>query len=81
MKRSGSIYEIIFDEPLEAAWTDWFDGLSIAALEGGTRLRGEVADQAALFGILEKVRNLNLTLISVRRCEPVNPSDPNLEEI
>jgi len=52
------------------AWSDWFDGLSIVSLENGeTLLAGPVVDQAALYGILWKLRDLNLELISVDTIE------------
>jgi hypothetical protein len=55
---------------LGEAWSDWFDGLSIVPLENGeTLLAGPVVDQAALYGILWKLRDLNLRLISVDTIE------------
>ena len=54
----------------------WFDGLTIVNLEdGGSILSGPVADQSALHGLLAKVRDLNLTLISVTRNEPPSNKD------
>ncbi len=61
-------YEIRVTEHLEERWTKWFGGLEIVHAESGeTIIRGEVADQPALFGVLGKVRDLGLTLISVQR--------------
>lgn len=61
-------YEIRVQGKLEARWSEWFDGLSISEVGGNeTLIKGIVADQAALRGILEKVWDLNLVLISVRR--------------
>jgi hypothetical protein len=62
---------------LDAAWSDWFDGMSIThdgeVEQAETALTGILADQAALYGVLTKVRDLNLTLVEVKRCAPVNP--------
>lgn len=49
-----------------ARWEEWFGGLTLTLLESGdTQLTGPVADQAALHGILNRIRDLNLTLLSV----------------
>lgn len=62
----------------EANWSEWFGGLAIEMDEaqGVTRLRGSVADQAELYGLLSRLRNLGLALISV---EPIggNERDPS----
>ena len=59
-------YEIRLKGHLEARWAEWFDGLSITLdVDGNTLLRGLVADQAALHGLLKKVRDLGLPLLSV----------------
>jgi hypothetical protein len=51
---------------LDARWADWFEGLSFTHEEGGTTLlHGQVVDQAALYGLLRKVRDLGMPLISV----------------
>jgi hypothetical protein len=53
---------------LDEGWEEWFEGMTISlAEEGETVLKGSVADQAALYGILEKMRDLNLTLVEVKR--------------
>ena len=63
-------YEIRLKGHLEARWVKWFDGLTITLEENGdTLLSGPLADQAALHGILKKVRDLGLTLISVNSRE------------
>ena len=64
-------YEIDVRDGLDGVWSTWFDGLRVTPLDDGvTRLAGPVRDEAALHGVLTKVRDLGLTLISVRRIEP-----------
>ena len=64
------VYEIRFEGRLGADWSGWFDGLTVADQPGGeTVLRGPVVDQAALYGILVRIRDLGLPLISVRRLD------------
>lgn len=61
-------YEIRVAEQIDERWEKWFGGLELVHAESGeTILRGVMADQAALFGVLGKVRDLGLTLISVQR--------------
>lgn len=60
-------YEIRVQGHLDLAWSDWFGGLTISYQENGeTLLTGPVIDQAALHGILGRVRDLGLPLISVQ---------------
>ena len=54
---------------LDEHWSDWFDGLTIAHTGDETVLTGSVVDQTALYGVLSKLRNLGLPLVSV------NPSE------
>ena len=64
-------YEIRLKGHLEARWAQWFDGLTITLEENGnTLLSRPLADQAALHGILKKVRDLGLALLSVNSVEP-----------
>lgn len=59
-------FEIRIKGHLDQSWSDWFAGLTLTHLEGDeTLLAGPLPDQAALHGLLERVRDLNLTLISV----------------
>jgi len=61
-------YQIRIKGHLDEIWSDWFEGLKITLLEGDeSLLSGSLADQAALHGVLERVRDLNLTLISITR--------------
>jgi hypothetical protein len=62
-----SKYEIKVLGMIDQTWSDWFDGFSILILDQSTLLHGEVIDQAALLGILNKIHGLGLTLISVKR--------------
>lgn len=64
------IYQIRVGENLDRKWSDWFDGFTITPQANDeTLLTGQVADQAALHGILGKIRDLGLPLLSVRRIE------------
>jgi hypothetical protein len=61
-------YDIQVQEQLDNHWSSWFDGLTLSQGEGGgTLLHGPVADQAALYGLLDKMRDPGLTLLSVSR--------------
>jgi hypothetical protein len=67
-------YEIRLLGHLEPRWAAWFDGLSlINDPDGTTALRGPVIDQAALHGVLQKVRDTGLPLLSVSRLDPIRP--------
>ena len=75
-KTSSSIYKIEVAGRVSAERADWFDSMALsveATPEGGaiTVLSGPVADQAALFGILNRIRDLGLKLISVTAREPL----------
>ena len=65
------IYQIRLKGHLGRTWTDWFAGLTITLEDNGdTLLTGPVADQAALHGLLKRVRDLGLPLISINPLEP-----------
>lgn len=60
-------YELRVDGALDSRWSDWFDGLVVSARDDGTStLTGPVADQAQLHGILARLRDLGVTLLSCR---------------
>ena len=61
-------YEIRIEGRLDAQWQDWFDGMTVTLDSAGTTLlSGPVPDQPALYGLLRKVRDLGLPLISVNQ--------------
>ena len=71
------IYEIRVQGQLDAEWATWFDGLAIQLGENGdTILTGPVVDQAALHGLLKKVRDLGMPLLSVNRLDPGRADAP-----
>lgn len=63
-------YLIKVEGQLDKSWSGWFSGLTVTYEDGVSALSGHVADQAALRGILTKIWDLNLTLISVNRVKP-----------
>jgi hypothetical protein len=72
------IYQIRIKGHLGQQWTDWFDGLNIALeADGDTLLTGSVVDQAALHGVLRKVRDLGLPLVSVNHIDPKQANGPD----
>ena len=69
-------YEIRLKGHLDSRWAAWFDGLTLTREgDGTTLLEGPVVDQAALHGLLQKVRDTGLPLVSVERVEPEQPSN------
>jgi hypothetical protein len=63
-------YQIRVKGNLDQKWSDWFDGFTITLqANGATLLTGPVVDQAALHGLLGKIRDLGLPLLSVKRME------------
>lgn len=64
-------YEIRLDGRLDDRWAAWFDGLTLSHEDDGTTtLRGPVTDQTALHGLLQKIRDLGLPLVSVTHLDP-----------
>ena len=73
-------YEIRLQGHLDSRWTAWFDGLTLTHDSNGTTIiHGPVADQAALHGLLQKVRDLGLPLISVTQVEPGQSNAPTIQ--
>jgi hypothetical protein len=71
-------YEIRIKGHLDERWASWFEGLKIIREENGeTLLIGPVADQAALHGMLRKVRDLGMVLIAVNMTAPDQPEPPD----
>ena len=69
--RQPMVYQIRIQGHLGSEWTDWFEGLTITLEDNGeTLLRGQVVDQAALYGLLRKVRDLGIPLLAVNRAYP-----------
>lgn len=69
-------YQIRLKGQLDSQWTEWFEGMSITLEEdGNTLLTGPVIDQAALHGLLKKIRDLGLTLVSVNQVPPQEPTN------
>jgi hypothetical protein len=66
-------YEIRVKGVLDTHWSDWFEGLSLRGEGGTTVIAGPIPDQAALHGVLAKVRDLGLPLLSVHRVDPDQP--------
>ena len=66
-------YRIKLRGRLDPKWSDWFEQMAISTQGGNTILTGPVADQAALHGLLNGIRDLNLTLLSVERLKSGQP--------
>ena len=72
------VYQIRVEGHLDNSWSEWLDGLTITHEEGGTTvLTGPVVDQPALHGLLVKIRDLGLPLVSVN---PVKPNEGEVPE-
>jgi hypothetical protein len=75
------IYQIRIKGHLGREWTDWFGGLTIRLTDNGeTLLTGPVVDQAALHGLLRKVRDLGVPLLSVSRVKPGQAEAPDVTQ-
>jgi hypothetical protein len=75
------IYQIRLEGHLGPQWTDWFESLTLTLEDNGdTVLTGPVVDQAALYGLLRKVRDLGVPLISLTRLEPTQEAAPSVKQ-
>ena len=75
------VYQIRIKGHLGSKWTDWFEGLTITLEDNGdTLLTGPMVDQAALHGLLKKVRDLGMPLLSVNPVKP-GPGPANPPEV
>ena len=78
---SAQFYDIRLKGHLDAQWATWFDGLTITLEDNGnTLLSGLVADQAALHGLLKKVRDLGLPLLSVNQIPPLESTNRPIKD-
>ena len=78
--REAGRYEIRLAGHLDAHWAAWFDGMTVRhESDGITVISGPIADQAALHGVLQRVRDLGLPLVSVIRVERDEPATTGTE--
>jgi hypothetical protein len=63
-------YQIRIAGQIDARWSEWFEGLTITSDDGDTLITGPVVDQATLHGLLKRVRDLGMPLVSVSPVEP-----------
>ena len=79
-RREPGQYEIRLKGHLAARWAAWFDGLSLRhESDGTTTIHGPIVDQAALHGVLQKVRDLGLPLVSVTQVQAEPPAVPPIQ--
>ncbi len=72
----GGPYEIRIHGHLDERWAGWFEGMTLTLdPDGDTLIRGQVLDQAALFGLLRKLRDTGMPLVSVNRI-PADRANP-----
>ncbi|MBA3531501.1 MAG: hypothetical protein H0T73_06215 [Ardenticatenales bacterium] len=76
----SAVYQIRIKGHLGSGWADWFWGVTISLEDNGdTLLTGPIVDQAALYGLLKRVRDLGTPLISVMRLEPSEAEAPDVK--
>lgn len=77
----AGLYEIRIKGHLDNSWASWFEGLAITLEDNGeTLLTGPVVDQAALHGLLRKVRDLGAPLLSLSRVKPGQAEAPDSQQ-
>ncbi len=77
MKGSPTTYQIRVEGQVDELWEEWFEGMRIDYKnDAETILLGELKDQTALHGVLDKIRDLGLILISVKRIDGIQSSPP-----
>jgi hypothetical protein len=75
------VYQIRIQGHLGSEWTDWFEGLTLTLEDNGeTLLTGSVVDQAALYGLLRKVRDLGMPLLAVNRAYPAQADAADIKQ-
>jgi hypothetical protein len=75
-------YEIVLRGRLDASWSDWLGGLELRVTPTGeTIARGPIQDQAALHGLLERVRDMGIELLAVRRLDWPLEQQPTVGEV
>ena len=77
--RESGCYEIRIKGHLESRWATWFEGLTITTLDNGETLLTGSVDQAALHGMLRKVRDLGMPLLSVMHVDPKQADVPDVK--
>ena len=70
MENEAAEYQICVKGVLDPKWSEWFDDFTITRVNDDSQLVGKVQDQAALYGVINKIRNLGLTLIFIKLLEP-----------
>ena len=79
-RHSPGAYEIRVKGHLDSRWGRWFDGMGLTRESDGTTLiHGPVVDQAALHGLLQRIRDTGLPLVSVTQVEPDQPEVPTTD--
>ena len=76
-----AVYEFCVEGQIELAWSDWLEAIELAYVEPDrTVLRTQVVDQAALHGLIARIRDMNLTLVYVQRSEVSGKGDGMLSQ-
>ncbi len=76
MKQTGLIYEIRLEGYLDQRWAEWLSGMNLAySPDGVTILTGRLPDQAALHGVIGKILDIGIPLISIQRMDPDKRSE------